>query len=169
MKAKIEFLYVPFKLSLVKLIKERFRLGLKESKDIVDEGIIFFGEKELLEKEELKYVKSLPELPETNIRDLGIFTSKLDNLNIEYSLEIIKSDKKIPFKEVKELQDIGKYVVVPIDVIFKLQGRNNMKDEDIKKLKDSISSLEKVIQELESKKNGYYAIKQNLEDILKKY
>lgn len=169
MKAKIEFLSVPSKLSLLKLIKERFRLGLKESKDIVDEGIIFFGKKELLEKEELKYVKSLPELPETNIRDLSIFTSKLDDLNIEYSLEIIKSDKKMPFKEVKELQNIGKYVVVPIDIIFKLQGHNSKKDEEIKKLKDSISSLEKIVRDLESKKNDYYAIKQNLETILKKY
>lgn len=169
MKAKIKFLYIPSKLSLIKLIKETFRLGLKESKDIVDEGIIFFGERELLEKEELKYVKSLPELPETNIRDLGIFTSKLDNLNIEYSLEIIKLDKKMQFKEIKELQDIGKYIIVPIDVIFKLKEHNSKKDEEIKKLKDSISSLEKVIQELESKKNNYYAIKQNLETILKKY
>lgn len=152
MKAKIEFLFVPSKLSLVRLIKETFRLGLKESKDIVDEGIIFFGKRELLEKEELKYVKSLPELPETNIRDLGIFTSKLDDLNIEYNLEITNSDKKMPFKEVKELQDIGKYIVVPIDVIFKLQGSNNKKDEEIKKLKNIIS-----------------VIKQNLETILKKY
>lgn len=162
MKAKIEFLSVPDKISLVTLIKERFRLGLKKSKDIVDIGTLYF------DGEDLNCVNSLPE---TNIRDLGIFASKLDDLNIEYNLEIIKSDKEMPmpFKEVKELQDIGKYIVVPIDVIFKLQGRNNKKDEEIKKLKDSISSLEKIVRDLESKKNDYYAIKQNLETILKKY
>lgn len=150
MKAKIEFLSVPDKFSLVKLIKERFKLGLKESKDIVDAGIILFGEKELFKKEP-KYVKSLPELPETNIEHLTNFISKLKDLNIEYILEIIKPDKKMPFKEAKELQD------------------NSKKNEEIEKLKDSISSLEKVIQELESKKDNYYAIKRNIETILKKY
>lgn len=160
MKAKIEFLSVPDKISLVKLIKERFRLGLKRSKDIVDMGTIYFDE------EDSNCVNCLPE---TNIRDLSIFTSKLDDLNIEYSLEIIKSDKKMPFKEVKELQDIGKYVVVPINIIFKLQGRNNKKDEEIKKLKDSISSLEKVVQELKSRKYDHIAIKRDLEAILEKY
>lgn len=168
MKAKIEFLSVPSKLSLVKLIKERFKLGLKESKDIVDEGIILFGEKELLKKEP-KYVKSLPELPETNIGHLTNFISKLKDLNIEYNLEIIKPDKKMPFKEAKELQDIGKYVIVPIDVILKLKVRNSKKDEEIKKLKDSISSLEKMIQELESRKYDHLAIKRDLETILNKY
>lgn len=160
MKAKIEFLSVPSKLSLVKLIKESFKLGLKESKDIVDMGTIYF------DGEGLKCTNCLPE---TNLRNLRIFTSKLDDLEVKYNLEITKLDKKTPIKEVKELQDIGKYIITPIDIIFKLQERNSKKDEEIKKLKDAISSLEEKIRDLESRKYDHLTIIQELEDIIKRY
>lgn len=160
MKAKIKFLSVPSKFDLVKLIKENFKLGLKESKDIVDIGTIYF------DKEEAKYVNSLPEI---NLRDLSIFTSKLDDLKVKYTLEIIKSDKKTFIKKVEALEDVGKYVIVSTDLIIKLIMRNRKKDEEIKNLKNTISSLEEKIRDLESRKYDHLTIIQELENIIKRY
>ena len=96
------------------------------------------------------------------------FTDDLNRLHVSFRIKKVEIDES-EFKCVEDLKDIGKYVIVPVDVLIKLKKRNSKKDEKIANLTDTISSLQKMIQDLESKKNDYYAIKRDLETILNRY
>ena len=43
MKAVIEIYKMPSKLEIIKLVKDTFKLGLREAKEIVDNNLLFFA------------------------------------------------------------------------------------------------------------------------------
>lgn len=156
MKAVIEIYKMPSKLEIVKLVKDTFKLGLREAKEIVDNNLLFFGK-----PEDFSNVKPEFIIPEMDDEAFHNFTDDLNRLHVSFRIKKVETDES-EFKCIEDLKDIGKYVIVPIDILIKLKERNSKKDEKIAK-------LQKMVQDLESKKNDYYAIKRDLETILNRY
>ena len=163
MKAVIEIYKMPSKLEIVKLVKDTFKLGLREAKEIVDNNLLFFGK-----PEDFSNVKPEFIIPEMDDEAFHNFTDDLNRLHVSFRIKEAETDKS-KLEYVRDLLDIGKYVIVPVDVLIKLKEHNSKKDEKIANLTDTISSLEKMVRDLESKKDNYYAIMRDLETILKKY
>lgn len=162
-KAVIEIYKMPSKLEIIKLVKDTFKLGLKEAKEIVDNNLLFFGK-----PEDFSNVKPEFIIPEMDDEAFYNFTDDLNRLHVSFRIKKVETDES-EFKYVEDLKDIGKYVIVPVDVLIKLKECNSKKDEKIANLTDTISSLEEKIRDLESRKYDHLTIIQELENIIKRY
>lgn len=142
MKAVIEIYKTPNKLEILKLVKDTFKLGLREAKEIVDNDLLFFGK-----PEDFSNVKPEFIIPEMDDEAFHNFIDDLNRLHVFFRIKKVETDKS-KLEYVKDLLDIGKYVIVPADVLIKLKERNSKKNEEIKKLKNIISSLEEIVRDL---------------------